>query len=318
MAESSGKMVSRVVAVCEDLRIGDHGYGNCTMNMKAGKPLIRPRYGIRSLKRTILWVLLFLCLMWSFFPILYIAISSFKLPTNIWNYPPEIKGPFSVDNYKELVVKWPVFFKTLRNSALITVGTSLLTLICSVPAAFAFSRYRNKWLRIPALCLILVRMLPPIAITIPMFPICNEIGLVDKHITLILLYSAFEVSLSTWIMKTFIDEVPVRLEEAAMVDGCSRLQAFIRIVLPLSSPGFVAVIVFNTIFAWNEYLFAFVFTSSAARTAPITLAEFLGSIMGVAWGTLLAASTIQLVPILIVVWLLQRFLIKGMQIGAVK
>jgi len=270
------------------------------------------------LKKFNFWLLLLLALTWAFSPIFYISLSSFKLPTNIWNYPPEIKGPFSFHNYRDVIENWPVFFNNLKNSAIITVGTASLTLLLAVPAAYAFSRYRRKWLKLPAFFLIAVRLLPPIAITIPVFPLLNRIGLIDKHITLILLYSAFEVSLCTWIMKTFIDDVPVALEEAAMVDGCSRLQAFLRIVLPLSTPGLVAVAMFTTIFAWNEYLFAFVFTSSASRTAPITLAEFLGAIMGVAWGSLLAAATIHLIPIVILIWILQRFLIKGMQVGAIK
>jgi multiple sugar transport system permease protein len=269
-------------------------------------------------KELFFWLLLLLALIWAFFPILYVAISSFKLPTNIWNYPPNLNGPFSFDNYRDVIVNWPIFFGNLWNSTIITVGTAALTLFCSVPAAYVFSRSKQNWLKLPAFFLIAIRLLPPIAITIPAFPLLNQLGLIDKHITLILFYSAFEVSLSTWLMKTFIDEVPIALEEAAMLDGCSRWQTFWRIVFPLSSPGLVAVIVFTTIFAWNEYLFAFVFSSSEARTAPITLAEFLGAIMGVAWGSLLAAAVMQLIPIVILVWILQRFLVKGMQVGAIK
>lgn len=264
------------------------------------------------------WFLLLAALTWAFFPILYIAISSFKLPANIWNYPPDLGGPYSWQNYRDLFENWPGFVDNLTNSALITVGTSTLTLLCAFPAAYAFSRFKQKWLRGPAFFLIGVRLLPPIAITIPIFPILNAVGLIDNHLTLILLYSAFEVSLSTWLMKTFIDDVPVELEEAAMVDGCSRRQVVWHVVVPLSAPGLVAVIVLTSVFAWNEYLFAFIFTSSAARTAPIALAEFLGAFMGVAWGSLLAAATIHLVPILVLVWTVQRFLIKGMQVGAIK
>jgi multiple sugar transport system permease protein len=264
------------------------------------------------------WLLLLAALAWAFFPILYIAISSFKLPSRIWNYPPDLRGPYSLENYRDLFENWPGFLDSLVNSALITVGASTLTLLCAFPAAYVFSRFREAWLRAPAFFLIAVRLLPPIAITIPMFPILNSVGLIDNHLTLILLYAAFEVSLSTWLMKTFIDEVPIELEEAAMVDGCSRRQVLWYVVIPLSSPGLVAVIVLTSVFAWNEYLFAFVFTSSAARTAPISLAEFLGAFMGVAWGSLLAAATIHLLPMLVLVWTVQRFLVRGMQVGAIK
>lgn len=272
-----------------------------------------------SARETLLWWgLLGAALTWAFFPVLYIVISSFRLPTNIWNYPPELRGPYSLQNYRDLFEGWPAFVDNLRNSALITVGTSALTLLCAFPAAYAFSRFRVKWLRGPAFFLIAVRLLPPIAITIPMFPMLNEVGLIDKHVTLILLYAAFEVSLGTWLLKTFIDEVPLELEEAAMVDGCSMRQVLWHVVVPLSSPGLVAVIVLTSVFAWNEYLFAFIFTSSAARTAPIALAEFLGAFMGVAWGSLLAAATIHLIPMLALVWTVQRFLVRGMQVGAIR
>jgi len=270
------------------------------------------------LKKISFWLILLALVTWAIAPVFYIILSSIKLPTNIWNYPPELKGPYSLYNYREVADKWPEFFVTLRNSAIITIGTGLLTLLISIPAAYTFSRFKYKWLKMPAFFLIAARLLPPIAITIPVYPVLNDMDLIDKHITLIVLYSAFMVSLCTWIMKTFIDEVPIELEEAAMVDGCSRARAFCQVVLPLSSPGLVAVIVFTSIFSWNEYLFAYIFTSSAARTAPITLAEFLGAIMGVSWGALLAAATIHLIPIVAFVWVLQRFLIKGMQVGAIK
>ena len=266
----------------------------------------------------IYFLLLTIVVVWSFFPILYIGISSFRLPTDIWDYPPRFTGPFTFDNYRILIQKWPEYFAHLKNSLIITIGTGLVTLFCSITAAFAFSRFRTRFLRLSAFFLIAVRMAPPIVITIPLFPLLNSLGLIDKHITLVGLYSTFLVSLSTWIMKTFIDDVPVELEEAATIDGCSKLQAFSKITLPLAAPGFVAVIIFASIFAWNEYLFAFIFTSTAARTAPITLAEFMGAIMGVNWGALLAASIIHLVPMLSLIWIIQRYLIKGMMVGGIK
>lgn len=269
-------------------------------------------------KELVYWLFLAVLLLWSFFPILYVGISSFKLPTDIWTYPPKLAGPFALENYRHLAKKWPHYFTHLRNSLIIMAGTSLMTIFCAIPAAFAFSRFANRFLRGSALFIIAVRMVPPIVITIPLFPLCNSLGLLDKHATLVVLYSAFLISLATWIMKTFIDDVPVELEEAATIDGCSKLQAFLRITLPLAAPGIVAVVIFASMFAWNEYLFAFIFTSTASRTAPITLAEFMGAIMGVGWGALLAASIIHLVPMLILTWIVQKHLIRGMKVGAIK
>jgi len=269
-------------------------------------------------KELVYWLLLAVLLLWSFFPILYVGISSFKSPSDIWTYPPKFAGPFSFENYRHLVNKWPHYFTNLRNSLIIMTGTGLMTIFCAIPAAFAFSRFSNKFLRFSALFVIMVRMVPPIVIVIPLFSLFNSLGLLDKHATLVVLYSAFLISLATWIMKTFIDDVPVELEEAATLDGCSKLQAFFKITLPLAAPGIVTVVIFASIFAWNEYLFAFIFTSTTSRTAPITIAEFMGAIMGVEWGTLLAASIIHLVPMLILTWIMQKHLIKGMKVGAIK
>lgn len=270
------------------------------------------------LKELPYYVLLAIVLLWSFFPILYIALGSFRLPTDIWSYPPKFTGPFTLFNYRLLVQKWGEYFVHLKNSLIITVFTGLLTLFSSVTAAFTFSRFRARFLRVPAFFLIVVRMLPPIVITIPMFPLLNTLGLIDRYVTLVVLYSAFLVSLTTWIMKSFIDEIPVELEEAATLDGCSRLGAFFRITFPLAAPGFVTVVIFAAIFAWNEFLYALIFTSWKIRTAPITIAEFTGAIMGVDWGALLAASIIHLVPMLILLWVIQKHLVKGMQVGAIR
>lgn len=246
------------------------------------------------------------------------GVSSFKVPTEIWSYPPTLTGPFALDNYRDLILKWSEFFAHLRNSIIITAGAVLMTLFCSITAAFAFSRFKDELLKLPAFFLIAIRMLPPIVITIPLFPLLNSLGLLDTHGVMMVLYCAFMVSLATWIMKTFIDDIPVALEESAMIDGCSKLQAFTKITLPLAAPGLVAVIAFVSIEVWNEYLFAFVFTSSAARTAPTTIAELIGALMGVEWGVLLAASVIQLLPILILTIFIQKHLVKGMRVGALK
>ena len=270
------------------------------------------------IKEMIHWLLLAILLMWSFYPILYIALSSFKLPMDIWNYPPKLIGSFSFENYRELILERPEYFIHLKNSLIITTGTCLMTLFCAIPAAFALSRYKNIFLKSSAFFLIAIRMLPPIVIIIPLFPLFNSLRLIDKHITLIILYSVFVVSISTWIMKVFIDNIPIELEEAAMIDGCSKLQAFMRITLPLIKPGVIAVVLFSTILAWNEYFFAFLFTSTVSRTAPLTIADFLGSIMGMEWGQLLAASVIQLIPILILTLIMQEYLVKGMTLGSIK
>ena len=169
-----------------------------------------------------------------------------------------------------------------------------------------------------ALFLILVRLLPPIVITLPLFPIINWLRLNDTHLILIILYATFFVSLGTILMRTFIDQIPRELDEAALVDGADQFTILRRVILPLATQGMLAVAVFVIVFAWNEFLFAFIFTSTRAKTAPLFIAEMIGSFDGVDWGILFAAATVQLLPILIFVVLTQKYLVAGLTAGAIK
>jgi len=255
---------------------------------------------------------------WSLFPILLVVAASFKPPKDIFAVPPRVLFSPTLGNYTELFRLWPEFSRTLWNSLLITLGATVLTVVASALAGWVYSRRRGTALTASAFFMVLIRMFPPIVITLPLFPVINMLRLNDTHLVLIILYSAFFVSLGTWIMKAFIDQVPRELEEAAAVDGATLWQTLRRVVLPLVVPGMTAAAVFIFIFAWNEFLFAFVFTTAKAKTAPLIISEMLGSVTGVDWGAVFAAATIQLVPIILFVTLLQRHLIAGLTTGATK
>ena len=264
------------------------------------------------------WILLALVILWSTVPILLVVLSSFKIPSRIFEFPPSLVFVPTFDNYAELVRLWPEFFSTLVNSLIVTAGAGVLTLLVSVPAAYAYSRYQSRTLTLSAFLMLAIRMFPPIVITLPLYPVVRYLGLNDTHLVLVLLYSTFFVSLSTWVMKAFIDEIPRELDESAKLDGCSVLQLLAFIILPLSRHGLVATAVFVVVFSWKEFLFAFLFTSSAARTAPAVISEMLGSVTGVQWGPLLAAATLQLLPLLVFVLVIQRFLVQGLTAGSTK
>jgi len=272
----------------------------------------------KQIKNGLLWILLALAIIWSFFPIFYVISSSFKPPTAIFTYPPTIVSAFTMENYKRLICEWPEFFHALGNSAMITLFTICLTLSVTLPAGYAYSRFKGRGLKLSSFFLIAIRMFPPIIITIPLFPVLCSLNLIDKHITLIILYTTFMVSLITWILKSFIDTVPIELEEAALIDGCNRFQAFVKVTLPVLAPILIASAIIVAAYTWNEFLFAFIFTRTNARTAPMILNEMLGSFLGPDWGALFSATTFQLVPILIFVWIIQRYLVKGMTMGAIK
>ncbi len=264
------------------------------------------------------WVLLALVIAWSVTPILLVVLSSFKRPSQIFSFPPSFVFLPTFENYLNLYRQWPQFFSTLGNSLIITLGASLLTLIVSMPAAYAYSRFRSRALTMSAFTMLAVRMFPPIVLTLPLYPVIRQLGLNDSHLVLILLYSTFFVSLSTWVLKAFIDEIPRELDESAKLDGCNVIQLLTLIIIPLSRHGIVATVVFVAVYSWKEFLFAFLFTASNARTAPVIINEMLGSVTGVQWGPLLAAATLQVLPLLVFVLIIQRFLVKGLTIGSVK
>ena len=269
-------------------------------------------------ERVVRGTLIALALFWSGIPILLVVLSSFKEASQIFEVPPSLLFHPTLDNYRALWNERPEFFRALRSSLIVTMGTTLLTIVASTLAGYVYARYRNRLLSGTAFGMLAARMLPPIIITVPLFPILNALRMNDTHILLVLLYAAFYVSLGTWIMRSFVAQLPIELEEAAAVDGAGLLAILVRVVFPLVVPGVIAVAIFVVVFAWNEYVFAMIFTTRNAKTAPVVIAEMLGTVEGVQWGVIFAAATVQLVPVLALVIALQRYLVAGLTAGAVK
>ena len=270
------------------------------------------------LVRTVKNIVLALLITFTSFPIFFLVLSSFKEPSDIFKYPPRIFSSMTFENFRILAQEWPGFFASLGNSFFIAMGASVLTVLLAVPAGYAMSRHRNSFSKSSAFFMMLVRMFPPIVLTIPLFPALSKIGLIDSYWVLILLYCTFYISLSTWLMKLFIDEVPLDIEEAAIIDGASIYQRVVNVIFPLSIHGIISTIVFVVIFVWKEYTIAYIFTGTNIRTSPLVLYEMLSPVTGVSWGPLFAASTIQLIPILIFIWFVQGYLVRGLNMGSVK
>jgi multiple sugar transport system permease protein len=268
--------------------------------------------------RILRYVGIALVLVWSVFPILLVVQASLKPAAEIFVFPPRVLFVPTFENYARLWLAWPEFFDALWNSLVITLSATLLTLFATLLSGFVYARYRSSALAGSAFFLIFIRMLPPIVITLPLFPIVNWLRLNDTHLVLIILYATFFVSLNTWIMKAFIDQIPRELDESAIIDGAGVLGILRYVVLPLALPGMIAAATFVLVFSWNEFLFAFIFTTTEAKTAPLILSEMLGALDGVEWGVLFAAATVQLLPILIFVIAVQKFVIAGMTAGSVK
>jgi multiple sugar transport system permease protein len=255
---------------------------------------------------------------WSVFPIVLVVLSSFRPQRDIFRIPPSLIFSPSLDNYARLFRDWPAFLPDMLNSVIVTAGATLMTVGFATIAGYAYARHAGRWLNLSAFFMVVVRMIPPIVVTLPLFPLVSFLRLNDTHIVLVLLYSAFFVSLATWIMRAFIAAVPRELEEAARVDGAHLGHIFRHVIVPLVANGMLAAGLFVAVYAWNEFVFALVFTTRNARTAPLVMSEMLSTTDGVDWGVLFAAATIQLAPVLACVLAAQRYVIAGLTAGAVK
>lgn len=205
----------------------------------------------------------------------------------------------------------------LKNSA-ITAGTStILSVVLGLFAAYAFSRFPVAGKGDLLFFILSTRMMPPVVVTIPIFLLYRQLGLYDTTIGLIVLYTVFNLSFSVWLLKGFIDEIPKEYEEAALVDGYSRVQAFFKIVLPQTVTGLAATTVFCLIFAWNEYAFAVMLTAQNARTAPPSIPSVLGT-GGIEWAQIAAGAMGFLIPVAIVTFALRNYLLRGVTFGAVR
>jgi multiple sugar transport system permease protein len=257
-------------------------------------------------------------LVWSIGPIALIAIASITPERDIFSAAGAGAWRPTLDNFVALWMKWGDFFAGLTNSLIVTAGATILAVIVSTLAGFGYSRWRSRFLSGSAFALIALRLLPPIVTTLPLFPIVNALRLNDTHAVLIILYAAFFVSLGTMVMRTFIDQIPKELDEAAVMDGATQAQVVRKVILPLCGQGMAAVAIFVVVYAWNEFLFAFIFTTRRAKTAPLVMSEMIGSLDGVEWGVLFAATVTQLIPVLLFVLLSQRHLIEGLTAGSTK
>lgn len=209
------------------------------------------------------------------------------------------------------------FVGRLRNSLIIAGGSTIASVTLGTLAAYAFSRFRVAGKEDLLFFILSTRMLPAVVVTVPLFLMYRALGIYDTHFGMILLYTVFNLSLAVWLMKGFIDEIPREYEEAALVDGYTRLQAFTKIVLPQAVTGIAATTVFCLIFAWNEYAFALMLTSQTARTAPPSIATMLGR-GGIEWSAIAAGTLMFLIPVVIVTFALRKHLLRGVTFGAVR
>jgi multiple sugar transport system permease protein len=285
----------------------------------------------------------------SLLPLVWIFMTALKTPPDSISYPPKIVFTPSLEGFcnlfttrsrqtedyikglppasglceqtardRNMVVVGPSnYVPRFWNSIVIAFGSTFLAVALGTMAAYGFSRFKVPLADDLLFFILSTRMMPPIAVAIPIYLMYRELGLSDTRLGMILLYTAVNVSLAVWLLKGFIDEIPREYEEAAMIDGYTRLQAFRKVVLPQAATGIAATAIFCMIFAWNEYAFAVLLTSGEAQTAPPFIPIIIGE-GGQDWPAVAAGTTIFLIPIVVFTILLRKHLLRGITFGAVR
>lgn len=274
----------------------------------------------RAVAARVAWALAVIAaLVFALTPLVWMVLTSLKSNREITQDGTLLPGALTSANYISLF-SGREFGAYLTNSVIVTAVSVAIALILGTQAAYALARFR-LWAgmhRYVGFSLLMVRLLPPIAIIVPIFLVMQRLGLLNTRLSLIIVYATFNVTIVVWMMESFFREIPIDLEEAAMVDGDTRFTAFRRIVLPLAAPGLVATGIFAVITTYNEFLFALVLTSTpAAETMPIGAATLIGRI-NVDWGAMSAAGVIGALPIVVFSIFVQKHLVRGLTMGAIK
>ncbi|NQT21305.1 MAG: carbohydrate ABC transporter permease [Planctomycetes bacterium] len=269
--------------------------------------------------------LVLVVLLWTTFPIAWMIITSFKPADDVMRMPPVFVFKPTFDNYVYAIEK-ANFALFIRNTVFVAVASTVLVIALGTLAAYSFARYNTGEGHI-LFFILTTKMFPAIAVVLPYFIIFREIGKtsvgqalavgLDRPGALIISYTMFNLPFAIWLLVSFFQDISRELEDSARLDGYSRLQVLAKVVFPLATPGIAVTAVFCLIFSWNEFLFAYILTRDAARTITVGVESFF-TLRGILWGPVAAAATISVLPMIIFVLLLQRYMVRGLTFGAVR
>ena len=271
----------------------------------------------RFSSRALVWTALAGIVVMYGFPFLYMVLTSFKTPLETIAVPAQVwPTTWTFDNYADALTRSGVGASFI-NSIVTAVLSTLISLLLAVPAAYAITRYRTGLGRAFILVALITRMVPAIVVGVPLIATFRNIGIADTSIALAIAHTTISLPLSIWLMASFFESVPDELEEAAKIDGCSRLGALWRVVLPVTSGGVAVTAIFAFLASWNEFLFALLLTAVRAQTTPIVIAN-LQTQFGLDWGAMTALAVLYSVPVILLTLVLQRHIVAGLTLGAVK
>lgn len=279
------------------------------MNRKAGRLYTRA---------TATYLILVIMIVFSLFPALWMFLTSIKTSSENFTVPPRITVSHpTFENYTRVLLESQIP-RAFLNSVVVTVSATALTLVVALLAGYGFARYQFKGSRFMSSGLLYGQMMPGVVIIIPLYMVFSKMHLIDTYLALVIANLAITIPMSVIMLRSFFQTIPKELEEAAKIDGCSNLGAFVRIILPVSLPGVTAVSVYAFLNIWEEFLFALNLTNSdTVRTLPIAINHFSGEFV-IDWGAMMGASMVVSIPVLLIFVLCNKFFVKGMSDGAVK
>lgn len=271
----------------------------------------------RVTTRALLLILILLVLALYVFPYAYLALTSVKPAVETIAIPPSVfPSRIDLSSYQQ-VLGDPAVIRSFFNSFVIAVMSTVLALILAVPAAYGVTRFSFGIGKLFIVAVLLTRMVPYVSVAIPFFSMMRAFHLNDTHLAVALAHTTITLPLAIWLMASFFEGMPMELEEAARVDGCTRGGAFVRVILPLVAGGIAVTATFAFLASWNEFLFALLLTSVEAKTAPVVIAQFKTQ-YGLEWGAMTALGVLYSLPVVVLALVLQRRIVAGLSMGAVK
>ncbi len=262
-------------------------------------------------------IAIILVMLFFMLPLFWLFTTAFKYGREAFVIPPKwIFFEYTLKNFQEVWQNSQITL-FLGNSIIISAGATMLSLVLGVPAGYAIARSKSRLINSSSYFFLLLLMIPPIAMLIPFYLLMRDVKLLGTYLAVILLDTAFDASFVVWMMRSYFKDVPQEMEEAALVDGASHLQAFLKIALPLSVPGIVASALYCIIFSWNDFLFALMLTSPTTKTMPLgILATF--SAVEISWGRMAVFCIFAIIPAMIISLFLNRYFVQGLTMGAAK
>jgi multiple sugar transport system permease protein len=255
-------------------------------------------------------------LAWAF-PIVWSVLNSLKTERDVLAYPPKLLFVPTLEAYRDVLFGSSSILPNLWSSFVISIGTTLVTMLMAVPAAYALARLRMPGKRLAGFYVLVTQMLPPVGIIIPYFLILRNIGWMDTYQGIILIYLSFSLPFAIWLLVSYFEDIPLEMEEAAYLDGASRLRTLWRIIIPQVKGGIAVTIVFVFLNAWNEFLFAVVLSGNTVRPVTIAMFNFV-SVEQTLWAKLAGVSVLAMLPVVVLGIVAQKHIVKGLTVGAVK